>query len=396
VPSPRIAVLCAIAGVGGAELSLLELVARLRDSYEFHLIIPAQGPFVESAQAAGAKAWILPWPEAITRTGETAMRAGPTLLLGAAVALRSLTHDLADLLAEIQPTVFVTNAIKAHIVGALTCRPHDVPLIWYMRDGLENRSLSRKLMALLSPRCDTAVCISGYVASQFRQYVSQSVAAHIVYNIVDFNRFHPGAQPPDDLPKNPSDVWFGVVGAITPLKGQDIFLRAAEKVLHDLSNAAFVIAGNNVYCTEVGLDYADLLHRRANEFLGDRVRFLGFRNDIPCVLSRLDVLVQPNRGPEGLGRSLLEAMACGVPVIAVDKWGPAEVVQHGRTGLLFPPLDDEKLASHMVALGLNEPLRKSMGMFAHNWIRNNLASSKLTAQFDSVLSGLVASQEFAL
>jgi glycosyltransferase involved in cell wall biosynthesis len=389
-------VLCAIAGLGGGELSLLELVLRLRDSYEFHLIIPGDGPFLGSAQKAGAKTWILPWPKAITRTGETAMRAGPGRLFGAAFGLRSITCDLAALLEEVQPTVFVTNAIKAHIVGALTRRPHHVPLIWYMRDGLENRKLSRKLMTLLSPRCDTAVCISGYVASQFRRYVSRSVAAHVIYNIIDFNRFHPGALPPDDLPKNPKEVWFGVVGAITPLKGQDIFLRAAERVLRDLPNAAFVIAGNNVYCTEVGLDYVDLLRRRANEFLGDRAKFVGFRHDVPRILSRLDVLVQPNRGPEGLGRSLLEAMACGVPVIAVDKWGPAEMVQDGRTGLLFPPLDDERLASHMVTLGLNEPLRKSMGQVAHDWIRDNLASTKLASQFDDVLSGLIASGEFAL
>ena len=54
---PRVAVLCAISGLGGAELSLLEMVKRLRDSYEFHLMIPAAGPFQRGAEAAGAKDW---------------------------------------------------------------------------------------------------------------------------------------------------------------------------------------------------------------------------------------------------------------------------------------------------------------------------------------------------
>ncbi len=98
-----------------------------------------------------------------------------------------------------------------------------------------------------------------------------------------------------------------------------------------------------------------------NSLLGDRVKFLGFRSDVPAVLSQLDVLVQPNRGPEGLGRSVLEAMACGVPVIAVDKWGPAELVQDGHSGLLFPPLDTEQLAAHMLTLGRDGSLRKTMG-----------------------------------
>ncbi len=54
MPLPRIAVLCAIAGMGGAEFSLLELVKHLRDSYEFHLIVPGEGPFQRQAEATGA------------------------------------------------------------------------------------------------------------------------------------------------------------------------------------------------------------------------------------------------------------------------------------------------------------------------------------------------------
>ena len=141
-----------------------------------------------------------------------------------------------------------------------------------------------------------------------------------------------------------------------------------------------------------GLGYEELLQRRSHDSLGDRVRFLGFRSDVPAVLSRLDVLVQPNRGPEGLGRSLLEAMACAVPVIAVDKWGPAELVQHGETGLSFPPLDDERLAAHMLTLGKDETLRKIMGRLGHDWIHRNLVSRKLAGQLEQVLSSMIASQ----
>ncbi|MFZ0312879.1 MAG: glycosyltransferase, partial [Candidatus Korobacteraceae bacterium] len=322
---PRIAVLCAIAGMGGAEFSLLELVKHLRDSYEFHLIIPGEGPFQRHAEAAGATVWLLPWPEAIFSTGETAMHAGAGKILRAATSLRPFTRRLSSLLEEIQPSVFITNAVKAHLIGALARRPQHVPLIWYMRDGLEQRILSRKLLALLSRRCDMSVCISHYVAAQFQEYVSASLPSTVIYNIVDLNRFHPGVAPPADLSKGPEEVWFGLIGAITPLKGHDVFLQAAEKVLKQLPRAVFVIAGDNSYVTEAGLGYEELLQRRAQDSLGDRVRFLGFRSDVPAVLSRLDVLVQPNRGPEGLGRSLLEAMACAVPVIAVDKWGPAEL-----------------------------------------------------------------------
>ncbi|MGB8890301.1 MAG: glycosyltransferase family 4 protein [Candidatus Korobacteraceae bacterium] len=391
MPLPRVAVLCAIAGIGGAELSLLELVARLRDSYEFHLLVPAEGPFQRSAELAGAKVWILPWPEAIAATGETAMRAGPVKILRAAACLHPFMRSLSELLDELEPAALITNAVKAHVIGALARKPQ-LPLIWYMRDGLEQRLLSRKLLSLLSRRCDLAVCISEYVLAQFREYVSPSLPAHAIYNIVDLSRFHPETSPPTDLPKSPNEIWFGIVGAITPLKGHDIFLDAAARVLHQLPNAVFVIVGNNAYRTERGMGYEAGLRRKMPPALADRVKFVGFRNDVPNLLSHLDVLVQPNRGPEGLGRSVLEAMACGLPVIAVDKWGPAELVQHGETGLLFSPLDTEVLAAHMLTLGRDESLRKFMGKLGHDWIQKNLVARKLAGQFDRVLSSVIASQ----
>jgi glycosyltransferase involved in cell wall biosynthesis len=391
MPLPRVAVLCAISGLGGAEISLLETVAHLRSSYEFHLIVPGEGPLKDSGELCGARVWVLPWPETIAGTGETAKRPGLAQMLRSALCLRSFASKLSTLLDEIRPSAFVTNAVKAHVIGSLLRKRKQVPLIWYMRDGLEDRALSRGLLALLARRCDLTVCISHYVASQFRKYVSASVPASVVCDIVDLGRFRPGALPPADLGRTPDEIWYGIVGAITPLKGHDIFLDAAERVLGELPNAMFAIVGNNPYVTEAGLDYEARLRRRVQDSaLRDRVKFVGFRNDVPGILSQLDVLVQPNRGPEGLGRSVLEAMACGVPVIAVNKWGPAELIEDGRSGLLFAPLDTEQLAAHMLRLGGDESLRKTMGERGHEWIQHNLVAAELAGKFDRVLAGAIA------
>jgi glycosyltransferase involved in cell wall biosynthesis len=314
-------------------------------------------------------------------------------MLGSAVRVLSFARNISKLLDKIGPSVFITNSVKAHLIGSLTRKRKGVPLIWYMRDGLEDRVLSRKLLASMSRRCDGAVCISRYVAEQFRKYISSSVPTDVVSDIVDLSRFHPGALPADDIHKKPEEVLFGIIGAITPLKGQDIFLDAAESVLQHLPHANFAIVGNNPYFTEKDSLYEDRLrYRVANSELRDRVSFVGFRNDVPNILSQLDILVQSNRGPEGLGRSVLEAMACGVPVIAVNKWGPAEVIQDGRTGLLFPPLDTEQLTAHMLKLGSDRSLRKTMGKGGHEWIQQNLVSKELATKFDLILANAIASQ----
>jgi glycosyltransferase involved in cell wall biosynthesis len=387
---PRVSVLCAISGLGGAEFSLLELVAHLRGSYEFHLIVPGEGPLKQSAESAGARVWVLPWPEAVERTGETAQGFGLAKAIRGAAQLPRFTRRLSELLEEIDPSVFVTNAVKAHIVGALTPGRKNVRLIWYMRDGMEGRVLSRKLLALLSRRCDLAVCISHYVAEQVRKYVSASLPTTVVYNIVDLKRFHPTALPPADLRKQPDEIWYGMVGAITPLKGHDVFLDAAERVLPQLPKAVFVIVGSNPYVTEEGLEYEEKLRRRvAGSSLRDRVKFVGFRRDMPSICSQLDVLVQPNRGPEGLGRSVLEAMACSVPVIAVNKWGPAELIDDGRSGLLFTPLDTEQLTAHMLTLGRSGSLRRIMGNRGHDWVQRNLVATELAEKFDRILADAI-------
>ncbi len=389
---PKIAVLCAISDLGGAEFSLLELVARLRDRYEFHLIVPAAGALKSRAEQIGARVRILPWPTALARTGETSRRPSPAQLLRSAFSIRPFVRKLSKTLQEINPSAFITNASKAHILGALASRPKGVPLIWYMRDGLEHRPYSRKLLCLLSRRCDFTICISQYVADQVHRHVSSALPTNIVYNIIDLNAFRPGSPAPSDLAKGAGEIWFGTIGPITPLKGHDIFLDAAEKVSKRLPNAVFVIVGMNPYATQTGSENEEHLRRRvASSPIRDRVKFLGYRNDIPNVLSRLDALVQPNRGPEGLGRSVLEAMACGVPVITVNKWGPAEVVEDGRSGLLFPPLDAAALAARMVALAEDLTLRAKLGRNAQEWIRRNIVPIDLAGRFDQILTDSIAS-----
>jgi glycosyltransferase involved in cell wall biosynthesis len=391
VPLPRICVLCVIPDLGGAEISLLELVGRLGNRYEFHLIVPGEGRLKERAEERGAKVWILPWPEAMAQTGEVANRPTFGNLIRSASELKPLCTSLDCILREIAPQVFITNAIKAHIIGALTPRDPNIPLIWYMRDGLENRVISRRALAALAHHCDLALCISRYVASQVRKYVSRSIKSSVLYNIVDIDRFQPRSAAPSDLQKDSEGIWFGIVGPLTPLKGHPVFLDAAERVIRELPNSVFVIVGNNPYSTESSLNYEKVLRERVeNSNLKDHVRFLGFRDDVPRVLSCLDVFVQPNVGPEGLGRSVLEAMACALPVIAVNRWGPAELIEDGQTGLLFPCKDAKVLADRMVLLGRDRTLRRDLGLRARHWMQLNFAPDLLVHKFDRLLAGTIA------
>lgn len=377
----RIGVLEPIAHAGGAEISMLELVRSLGGDPQFVVILPEDGPLRAKALAAGAEVRILKWPARVMRAGE---RAGSSRLqkwLRAALALTAmpgLARRLAVLLDDIGADLLLTNGIKAHVLGAIAQLDSKRPLIWYLRDGLEGRTMSALALRVASVRCHGAIAISRYVEKESRHILSSSTPVNVIYNLVDFARFHQDAAPAGDLVKADGEIWFGIVGAVTPLKGQDLFLEAAAIVAERLPQARFLIIGGNFYRTELSTDFDRRLQAlAAGPSLQGRVRFLGPREDIPAILRRLDVLVQPNRLPEALGRSILEAMACGVPVIAADRWGPAELIQDGRTGLLSPVLDVQALVNNMLLLGENAARRAAIGAAAEIWVRNELDPEKI-------------------
>jgi len=366
---------------------MLQIIQRCREQYEFHLIVPGDGPFAVRARAIGASVSYLPWPRRFGEVGERNKKLAPATVLWAAFVVPALVWRLRRLLCKINPDVVITNGLKAHMIGSFAVTKRRSRLIWYLREGLEGRSFGVKILRALKFRCDSQIAISEYVAQDASSILGLKQAAiQVAYNIVDLSEFRPGVPRSVDLPKKvQGEVWFGVVGALTPLKGQDLFLNAAEEVLKYVPNCRFLIVGSNFYETE-GNDYEQKLkHLAESPSLHSRVHFLGFREDIPSVMAALDVVVQCNRGPEGLGRSVLEAMACGVPVLAVDKWGPAELIQDGHTGLLFPHMNTVEFARQMIRLALEAPLRKTLAANALQWIGANLEPQLLADKVSAVI-----------
>ena len=383
--SRRIAVLEPIAHLGGGQISLLELVRKLNGDPQLILILPEEGPLRERAIDAGAEVRVIKWPAHFMNAGERLRGRSPANLLRtmlASAALPRLALRLARVLDEVGADTLITNGVKPHILGTLASLISRRPLIWYLRDGLEGRVVSTLALKALGPRCNGAIAISKYIESESRGVLPASVPVRVIYNLVDFDRFHPEAPPPKDLCKGEGEIWFGVVGALTPLKGQDIFLQAAAEIAERLPEARFFLIGTNFYATEKGIAFESDLRRIAERLpLAGRVVFLGHRSDIASIMKVLDVLVQPNRGPEALGRSILEAMACGVPVIAANRWGPAELVADGLTGLSTPVLNVPALAANMLALGRDAQRRATLGAAAAQWVRGELEPGRIVGKF---------------
>ncbi len=176
-----------------------------------------------------------------------------------------------------------------------------------------------------------------------------------VHEGIDLGRVD--AAPPAKLHE---DLWLphqapvvGNVAALVPHKGQKYLIEAAILVIRQVPDARFVIAGEG--------ELRPALERQIKEHrLEKHVLLAGFRPDVLSLHKAFDLFVMSSV-TEGLGTSVLDAMACGKPVVATTAGGIPEVVVDRETGLLVPPRDHEAMAAAIVRLLRDPALRQRMG-----------------------------------
>jgi len=155
------------------------------------------------------------------------------------------------------------------------------------------------------------------------------------------------------FPEKREDVFtIGVIGRLTPIKGHKYFLEALARMIRTFPKVRALIVGEASPGKEKYEEELKVLTRRLS--LDRYVEFIGRQDDVPKVLSRLDVLVMPSVTQEAFGRVLIEAQASGVPTIATRVGGVIDIIKDGVNGILVEPKDSSSLASAIIRL-LEEP-----------------------------------------
>jgi glycosyltransferase involved in cell wall biosynthesis len=150
----------------------------------------------------------------------------------------------------------------------------------------------------------------------------------------------------------PDDYLVGIVAALEDHKGHTYLIKATKIVKDQAPKIKLIVVGAGSLRMALDRQVRDL-------GVEDIVFFLGFRKDVPRILASLDLFVLSSH-LEGLGTSLLDAMASRLPVVATETGGIPEVVINGRTGLLVPPKDPEALAQAILKLYRDRPLAARM------------------------------------
>lgn len=338
--------------MSGAEHSLLALLQRLpRDEFDPVVALPCEGVLSERLASLHIRTLFVPL-QRFRRSHH------PRHILSALLCIVRSTRHLQRFLRENPVDLIHANSTTAHFVAACVGTKAMCPVIWHVRD-LTMIPFGRRF---LSRSATCVIAISEAVRQSLARQGISDEKVRVIHNGVDADTFNPqvdGSAVRSQYHVPEGCVVFGMVGQLIPWKQHDLFVTAAARVAEMFPEAHFWIVGEDLFGDHP--DYVHMLHAKVRALhLIERLTFLGYQSEMPRVMAGMDVLVLPSTR-EPFGRVLIEAMACGKPVIAARAAGPLEIVEEGRQGLLVAPNDPSAFAEAMCKMMLSPERRHAWG-----------------------------------
>jgi glycosyltransferase involved in cell wall biosynthesis len=337
--------------LGGAQLCLLDLVPAVQAAgWTVSCAVPGRGRLVEKLHALGVTVHSLP----VTHLASGHKSARDSLRF--AREAPKLVREIARLAEETRPDLLYVNGPRLLPAAAWVARRIRRPLLFHCHNHLAQRSAAVVAGRALQLARARVIACCRYVARPLWPYVDPG-RLHVIYNGV--------AAPHGMRAANTGGQRIGVIGRISPEKGQTEFLEAARIVAQKHPAANFVVCGAPLFSDAAAERYSARLGELA---AGLPVEFTGWQEDVNAILARLDVLVVPSLREPGAPRVVLEAFAARVPVVAFVSGGIPEIVIHGKTGFLIEPPTAKALAAKLAAL-LDDPgaLQVAAGRAHETW-----------------------------
>jgi len=305
---------------------------------------------------------------------------------------------LYQLFRQIRPSLVHTRNIgclEAQIpawLAGVPCRVHGEHG-WDVSDPDGSNRKYQWLRRLHSPLIQHFIALSREIEDYLlhRVHIGPSKLSRI-YNGVDNGRFHPGdssALPADFADSN--SIVFGTVGRMHGVKDQVTLSRAFIQLCRERPELApklrLVLLGDGP------------LRQKCMEHLADaglsQLTWLpGSMDNVPEVMRAFDVFVLPSQA-EGISNTILEAMACGLPVIATDVGGNCELVEAGHTGTLIPSNNPEALANQMAIYADDPQLRRQLGENGRNRIVGRFSMAQMLSAYSGIYDKLMEQRGIA-
>jgi len=389
----RIVFLSPSGQMGGAEACLLDALVVLRQArpdWDLSVVLGEDGPLAGRSRESGATVQVLPFPTELARLGDSGS-SGTALaaqLFSSTPSVLRYRHQLRELFSTLRPDIIHSNGFKMHVLGA-TAKPENCALIWHIHDYISSRAVMAKLMRRLASRTDAIITNSRDVAEDTRSVLEGTARIVPMLNVVDLNEFRPEGPALDldrlsGMPDAPDGtIRVGLVATLAWWKGHRLFLEGLAGVDRALPVRGYYIGGA-LYKTQSQESLDDLKQFAKELGLGDRVGFTGVVSEPAAAIRAMDVVVHTSTEPEPFGRVIVEAMACGNPVITAGLGGAAEIITGNDCALTFDVKQPKSLADAITKLARDTELRRRLGSNGLSTARRDFGRERLARELPPV------------
>ena len=288
----------------------------------------------------------------------------------------------------------VTRYIRSHNIQVVHCHSMNSPelllfksiafpkvkVLYTVHSMSSYSQLTPSQVAFRNRLCYRLIAISESVKQQMLHHGADAKKLVTIYNAIDLTRFPAPTPPP--FPEAPVSIG-NVARLDCKIKGQDILLDALVLLNERYPHLHCYFAG--APDSHHAQDLINLNKKASSLGLAERTHFLGTVTDIPAFLQTIDLFILPSRS-EGFGISLVEALCMGIPCIASDLDGPAEVLGHGQYGLLFEAENALDLAKKITQVLDHYTSYRENAFAQANAVRSKFHIGNMCDQTESILS----------
>ncbi len=325
--------------VGGGEHSLFEIIDGIMGHVSnIQLVVPGEGEVLYRAEKRGVRCHVIDMPNLKNPLNW--------------VNFRKTTGAIEDCIKRNGIRIVHVNAsARAALYCGIAAKQSGALSVWHVRI-LEKDVLD----SLVYPLYDMIIANSAAVKNRFCGRKSWNDKVRVIHNSVDTEKFTIRA----DLRRKfrngygiqDNELLIGVVGRLVDFKGHRYFVDAASMLSEKNDNVRFVIVGDGPLRYDI--------EQRSKRLVGNnKLIFTGEVLNVEEAINGLDIHVLPSI-EEHFGRVVIEAMACGVPVVATNAGGVPEIIEDGVNGILVPPKDSAEIADAVQRLIDDRGKRESL------------------------------------
>ena len=369
--------------LGGAERSLLDIAHSYRDTSLVALF--EDGPYRELLAQREIPVEVIANQAIQVRRESNFIQS-----LGSLNQLTQLVFKVSKLGRNYD--LLYANTPKALVVGAFASLLSGRPLIYHLRDILTPDHFSqanRRVIVTLANRfVSSVIAVSKASQTAFVNAGGRPDMVQVVYNGMEPEKFQgyesEGASLRQELGLTGKFI-IGHFSRLSPWKGQHIVIEALKQCQE---NVTALLVGDALFGEEA---YSQQLHQQVRDLgLEDRVKFLGFRSDVPQLMAACDLVTHTSTAPEPCSRVLIETMLAGKPIVATQDGGTLELVEHGKMGWLIPPGDPSALASTITELQDQPEHMSKIAMQGQHIARDRFRLENTRRQIDRLLHQTLA------